>query len=150
MSGLNPTVFDFMDEIVDEARGGEPVKGDSAFITFGEAFFDQFFGALGHNIRGLNADAKRRAVEFVGSMPDTNQKTEVRLILVSFEEFCDLARQSQGNYDGYVVDFDEAIALLSRILFASQAWVHKLPTDASQSALSAAIADAASKIEPIR
>ncbi|GAA4363861.1 hypothetical protein [Nocardioides caricicola] len=146
MPNVDPSVFEFIDDIVVEARAGEPMRSDSAVITFGESFFDQFFGALGHNIRGFNSEGKKRAVAFVDSLPDTHAMTEIRLILVSFEEFCDLVRESQGNYDGYVVDFDEAVALLNRILIATQAWAHHLSADSAPAALSATLADAVSKI----
>lgn len=150
MPSIEPSVFDFIDEIASEVKEGEPLKSDSTFITFGESFFDQFFGVLGHTTRGFRADAKRRAVAFIHSLPDSAGKAEARRVLVAFEEFCDIRRESQGNYDGYVVDLDDAISLLERIVTAAGAWVDAVPTTDDTPPLQEAISEAASKIEAMQ
>jgi hypothetical protein len=151
--GVDPKLFDFVTDLVNEVNeDGDGIDGsmggDSNVITFGEGLFDQFFGSIGHNITGFSASAKRRAIRFVEELPD-GDSPEVRRLVVAFEEFCDLATDAHGNYSGSSVPYAKAIALVERILVATETWVGTLPNDALKPPLLARVQQARSEIEAI-
>lgn len=142
---------DVVAEIRDDAAGVEgSMSGDSVTMTFFEAFFDQFFASLGHDIKGWSRDSRRRAVAFVESRgAERPLEPSVKRLVVAFEEFCDLAKNAQGNYNGSGVQYLSGVELIQQILGDMKEWVGTLPAGDSPSALADKVAKALQDFEEL-
>jgi hypothetical protein len=129
VSEIELTLFDFIDEVVHDIEQGvlegeSRVESGSTILVFCQGFFDQFFAALGENITGFRAKAKRDAAAFVERLRSRTEPAmeQARKIIVAFEEFCDLAKDVLGDYTDTSITFERVADFVRRLLRSTQHW----------------------------
>ena len=125
------SLFDFVDEFAAEVEigsveGQHTLEEDSPLlIDFCEAFFDQFFAALGYNISSFHPASKRQASELVERLRLKEGDTQhTRMIITLFESFCDMYEDiADGSYGSWSVTYAEFHAdYMLRLLEGAQEW----------------------------
>lgn len=103
---VDPSVFDFIDELAAQIRAGRVHRTDSIRlhsrpVVFCDSFFGQFFGSLGCDISGFGTRSRESVAAFAirsrEQYPNDVEYSKIRILTVRFEKFCEIHDDIEGN-----------------------------------------------------